>query len=168
MKTVKITEGLKAQLNEGNGQKALQLYRQALRLFGWSQREIEQQARLTIQGLWKHLKSSPQSKEWKSYFPDFNDNGFEDDYSERLETMIYNGLIYDIKAFEALVKEMDEEYGQEYLEDYCGFAFEPVKNTETVYEEGFFIADPDDPDNEKGHYLDIVGPKVKVSVTEIR
>lgn len=168
MKTVKITEGLKAKLNEGNGQRALQLYRKALRLFGWSQREIEQQARLTIQGLWKHLKSTPQSKEWKSYFPDFNDNGFEDDYSERLETMIYNGLIYDIKAFEALVKEMDEEYGQEYLEDFCGFAFEPVKNAETVYHEGFFIADPDDPDNVDGHYLDIVGPKVKVSVTEIR
>ena len=56
---------------------------------------------------------------------------------------------------------MDEEYGQEYLEDFCGFAFEPVKNTETVYYGGYFIADQNDPDNEKGHYLDIVGPKSK-------
>lgn len=163
MKTAKITESLKAKLNEGNGQKALQLYRKALRLFGWSQREIEQQARLTIQGLWKHIKSNPKDK-----LPDYNDQELLGDYSDRLEDMIYNGLIFDVKAFEALVTEMDEEYGQEYLEDFCGFAFEPVKNTETVYYEGYFIADPNDPDNEKGQYLDIVGPKVKVSVTEIR
>lgn len=163
MKTVKITEGLKAQLNEGNGQKALQLYRYALRLFGWSEREIEEQARLAIRSLWKHIKASPKVK-----LPDYNDQEFLGDYSDRLEDMIYNGLIFDVKAFEALVKEMDEEYGQEYLEDFCGFAFEPVKNTETVYQEGFFIANPDDPDNERGQYLDIVGPKVKVSVTEIR
>lgn len=163
MKTVKITEGLKAQLNEGNGQKALQLYRYALRLFGWSEREIEEQARLAIRSLWKHIKASPKVK-----LPDYNDQEFLGDYSERLEDMIYNGLIFDVKAFEALVKEMDEEYGQEYLEDFCGFAYEPVKGTETVYHEGYFIADQNDPDNERGQYLDIVGPKVKVSVTEIR
>lgn len=163
MKTAKITESLKQTLNEGNGQKALQLYYKALRLFGWSQREIEEQARLAIRSLWKHIKANPKVK-----LPDYNDQELLGDYSERLEDMIYNGLIFDVKAFEALVKEMDEEYGQEYLEDFCGFAYEPVKNTETVYHEGYFIADPNDPDNEKGQYLDIVGPKVKVSVTEIR
>lgn len=163
MKAAKITESLKQSINEGNGQRALQLYRKALRLFGWSQREVEEQARLTIQGLWKHLKANPKVK-----LPDYNDQELLGDYSDRLEDMIYNGLIFDVKAFEALVKEMDEEYGQEYLEDFCGFDFEPVKNTETVYYEGYFIADPNDPDNEKGQYLDIVGPKVKVSVTEIR
>lgn len=162
-KAAKITEGLKQSINEGNGQRALQLYRKALHLFGWSYREVEEQARLTIQGLWKHIKASPKDK-----LPDYNDQEFLGDYSDRLEDMIYNGLIFDVKAFEALVKEMDEEYGQEYLEDFCGFAFEPVKNTETVYYEDYFIADPNDPDNEKGQYLDIVGPKVKVSVTEIR
>lgn len=163
MKTAKITEGLKQTLNEGNGQKALQLYRKALRLFGWSEREIEEQARLAIRSLWKHIKSNSKVK-----LPDYNDQEFLDDYSERLEDMIYNGLIFDVKALEALVKEMDEEYGQEYLEDFCGFAYEPVKNTETVYYEDYFIADPNDPDNERGQHLDIVGPKVKVSVTEIR
>lgn len=163
MKIAKVTESLKQTLNEGNGQKALQLYYKALRLFGWNEREIEEQARLTIRSLWKHIKANPKLK-----LPDYYDQELLGDYSERLEDMIYNGLIFDVKAFEALVKEMDEEYGQEYLEDFCGFAYEPVKNTETVYYEGYFIADPNDPDNEKGQYLDIVGPKVKVSVTEIR
>ena len=165
MKIQKITESVKQAVNESNGQKAVQLYRKAMRVTGWSDRKIESEARAIIRFLWKEAKFASKNKEDIERFPDYNDADLElDSYYERLETMLLNGLVKDIKNLEAVVKQMEEEIYEEDFENGFFIGFSPIKNTEVSYVEGFFLADQDDPDNIKGSYIDILGPQVKLSI----
>ena len=163
---MKIVESLKRSVNEANNRKALELYKEILKLTKMSPGDIEEVAEEDISYLWEYAKFDPDIyKNLDKYMPRPKEvkPGGSNPYTRWFENIILNGLFFDIKDLEAAVKYLktmpEEERDGHYL------VLEVVKNTEVVLEDEYAIGngahDPQDYDEE---YFKIVSQQVRATL----
>lgn len=163
---MKIVESLKRSVNEANNRKALELYKEILKLTKMSPGDIEEVAEENIDYLWEYAKFDPDiDKNLDKYMPRPKEvkPGGSNPYTRWFENIILNGLFFDIKDLEAAARYLktmpEEERDGHYL------VLEVVKNTEVVLEDEYAIGngahDPQDYDEE---YFKIVSQQVRATL----
>lgn len=164
---MKVVKELKEAVNKAAARKALELYKEILKLTKMSPGDIEEVAEENISYLWEYAKFDPEldKKLEDKYMPESKEvkPGGSNPYTRWFENIILNGLFFDIKDLEAAVKYLktmpEEERDGHYL------VLEVVKNTEVVLEDEYAIGNsahnPQDYDEE---YFKIVSQQVRATL----
>lgn len=164
---MKIVENLKRSVNEANNRKALELYKEVLKLTKMTPGDAESQAEDYIDYLWEYAKFDPEldKKLADKYMPEPKEvkPGGSNPYTRWFENIILNGLFFDIKDLEAAVKYLktmpEEERDGHYL------VLEVVKNTEVVLEDEYAIGNgAHDPQGYDEEYFKIVSQQVRATL----
>lgn len=148
---MKVVKELKEAVNKAAARKALELYKEVQKLTELTRGDMESQAEDFIDYLWEYARLEPDvDKNLDKYLPSPKEvmPGGSNPWSRWLETIILNGLFYDVKDLEAAVKFL-KALPEDERKDYY-LVLEVVKNTDVVLEDEYAIGngahDPQDYD----------------------
>lgn len=149
---MKVVKELKEAVNKAAARKALELYKEILKLTKMSPGDIEEIAEEHISYLWEYAKFDPEldKKLEDKYMPEPKEvkPGGSNPYTRWFDSIILNGLFFDIKDLEAAVKFL-KALPEDERKDYY-LVLEVVKNTDVVLEDEYAIGngahDPQDYD----------------------